>query len=626
MFGGVAARVRSLSISRPNWNRAPPTTSPHYGWADRVERAGGVDERQLRREEERSRRPVAIPVPNPAPGPINVRGDKGPSGLNEQSPMTTALQPPALVRRSTRASNRPSEVGARIATGHRSATSSPKIIEHKDIKRDGQAAPGSSKPGQAGTNGHRRHLSRVEKIAAVIQHVASLPWMSDSPVQTYYPPKEKAVVPPAKPFHVFDPAVPKRYQPPPPMPPCWYQPKPPKAKKSKEPKKPKKAESTKNPVAEDVGDRGFRLGGSEEEFEYPDYDDYMNYGYTGDTPTLQSDQPTEESETVYEPRMIQDISFAEYSMRPAYFPGPIKSTGLTTAPRYLAIQPVGPRPLQIMPPPEHEGSASTSGSSSSYGPIPSPLTTTHDYSLSRVNSQQARSQQARTPLFIPTDFPPPESYSAVTAIGPPLVIPSPRGAKAKGASTPNGKFGPLPGGYSPQPYSKHYEAYMPPKGQRISPNAYGPSPQELYDASPHAYAYGLSPPGVKPSAKDFGPSPQIPFGIPLKAAYGPSPQVPYGPSPQFLYGPPPGPYGPSPLAPYGPAPQGVYDPPPQDYSSYPHAFYAETPHYVWSWGAPPYAAMAGQIPPPPPIPGESPPPIPSPIATSTTRSRSSRHK
>lgn len=608
-----------------------------------------------------------MPVPNPAPGPIDVRGNNDPPGLDEQPPSTSSTaRSPGLVRRATRSSNRPSETGVRVATGHldRSTTSSPKVIEHKDLK---QGASGSSKPGQAGGPGHRRHLSRVEKIAAVIQHVTSLPFLADSPVETYYPPKDKEVVAPTEPFHAFDPSVPKRYRPPPPMPPCWYQPKSKKPKKPKKSKKPKMIEPTKAVVKTEVDPRGFAIGDSDEEFEYPDYDDYlyeeyMHGGYSVDTPTLQSDQPTEDSDTLYEhPRTIQDVGLADYSRRPAYFPGPIKSTGLTT-PRYPDVYPVGHRPLQIMPPPSpgHEGSGSSSGSS--YEPIPSPLTTAYDPVVS---------QYVRTPVVVPTDVPPSESQSAATPVGPPLIISSPKDAPKGILITSSGnKFGSLPGGYSPQPYSKHYEpAFVPPKGKKSSPRAYepsprayaptpkgyaptpkgyaptpkgyGPSPQALYGPPPQALfgpppqepygppsqelygslprGHGPSPQSIKPSSKDFGPSPKVPLGKPPKVPSGFSPPTPYGPSPQFPYElPPPGPYGPS--------PQALYGIPPQGYPSYPVAFYAETPQYVWSWGAPPYAGAPGQIPPPPPIPGESPPPIPSPIATSTARSRSSRHK
>ncbi|KAG9081710.1 hypothetical protein FS749_007454, partial [Ceratobasidium sp. UAMH 11750] len=162
LFRNVSARVRSLSLSRPNWSRAPPS-APTYGWAQRVEQAGGPDEKQRRRDEERSRRPVTIPVPNPAPGPIDVRGD------NDDVVGTSALQPPALVRRtSSRRAGPGGEKGARTALGHRSTTSSPTIIHEPRPTQSSGAGPSKSKG--AGPGG-RQHLSRVEKIAAVLQHV-----------------------------------------------------------------------------------------------------------------------------------------------------------------------------------------------------------------------------------------------------------------------------------------------------------------------------------------------------------------------------------------------------------------------------------------------------------------------
>ncbi|KAG8689997.1 hypothetical protein FRC11_014499 [Ceratobasidium sp. 423] len=668
---GLLARVRSLSMSRPNWNRSSPT----YGWAARVERAGGVDEAQRRRDEERSHRPVTMPVPNPAPGPIDVRGDDDSPGIGE-APPGVALKPPTLARRNTRSSNRPTE----RVRDERSVTSSPKIIDHKDIRKKGpQDMIGSLKPGQLGAYTRRRHLSRVEKIAAVIQHVTSLPFMADSPVDTYYPAKEKEILPPVEPFHAFDPTIPKRYLPPPPMPPSWYQPKPPKPKKTKQPKKLKKPDPVEMAIADD---RGFPLGPSDDEFTYPDYDYFPNDPYyTGETPTLQSDPPTtEESESFYDyPRMIQDINYAELPVRPAYFPAPIKSTGLSTVPHNPDPY---RRPLQIAATPYYDEYYS---SESSYGPIPSPLTTTYDPRLSRVPTPHAR-----TPLAITYPIPPPTSSGAVTAPGPPLVIPSPSG-QPKTVPTPASKFGPLPGGYSPHEHSfaKHYEAHVPSKGKKRSPKAkagpsprskYGPSPQALYEPSP----YGFGPPLRPPSNMKVRPSPQVPLGMSQQAPYGPPPPVAHGPSPGMAYDPSPNfaygfPYkpepqttwGPSPQAPYGmpqqgpvspspqvfyglpkqtpywsspqtayrPSPQvpydpGMYEPLVQGQPLYPYAFHAGggTPtyvdpikdQYVWGWGA--REIGPDGLPLPPPIPGESPPPIPSPIATVTSlsRSRSSR--
>ncbi|KAJ1307063.1 hypothetical protein OPQ81_008042 [Rhizoctonia solani] len=453
---GILARMRSLSMSRPNWNRVPPTASPMaYGWAARVERAGGVDDTQRRRDEERSHRPVTMPVPNPAPGPIDVRGDNDPPGIGEVPPPGVPLQPPALVRRNTRASNRPSE---RIRD-ERSATSSPKVIDHKEIRKKGpQDMIGSLKPGQLGAYTRGRHLSRVEKIAAVIQHVTSLPFMADSPVNTYYPAKEKEVVSSVEPYRMFDPRIPKRYRPPPPMPPSWYQPKPSKPKKTKQPPKLKKSDLNGMVIADD---RGFPLGPGDDEFTYPDYD-YSNYPYTADTPTLQSDPPTtEESDSFYDyPQMIQDIDYADLPVRPAYFPAPIKSTGLSTVPRNLDFH---PRPLQIAATPYYDDYSS---SESSYRPIPSPLMTDYDPQPSR-----APSQHGRIPLAITYPVPPPASSSAVTVPGPPLVIPSP-GGQLRTVPTPAGNLGPLPGGYSPldHPFAKHYEAApIPPKGKNVLP-------------------------------------------------------------------------------------------------------------------------------------------------------------
>lgn len=694
---GLMSRMRSLSISRPNWNRAPPAT---YGWAARVERSGGPDQTQRRREEERSHRPVTMPVPNPAPGPINVQGAALPPGVGEAPPPGVPLQPPKLTRRNTRSSNRPSE----LARDERSATSSPKVIAHKDIRKKGpQDMMGSLKPEQLGAYTRRRHLSRVEKIAAVIQHVTSLPFMSDTPVNTYYPPKEKEIIPPAEPYHAFDPTIPKRYLPPPPMPPSWYQPKPPKPKKTKEPKKPKKVEAVGGVGG--VGgmaianDRGFPIGPNDDEFNYPDYYEYSNDPYTGDTPTLQSDRlTTDESEYSYDqPRTIQGIDYTNLPIRPAYFPAPIKSTGLSTVPHNVNAY---HEPLRIANTPYYDDYYSSGDGESSYGPIPSPLTTTYDdydydydsdYEYDEHEHEHdrshAHSQQRRAPLAITYPVPPPASSSAVTAPGPPLVIPSPDG-QLKAKSTPASKLGPLPGGYSPHehPFAKHYEAHVPPTGKKRSPkkaagpsprSKHGPSPQAVYEPSP----YGFGPPLRPPSNMKIGPSPQVPSGVSpqfphgpppahrpspgtahnpspgfaygfpyepsLQKPWGPSPQAPYGappkgvgPSPQASYGfPKRGPYGPSPQTAYGPSPQVPYDPamygpPMQDQAQYAYAYYtaAGTPtyvdpikdQYVWGWGA--REIGPDGLPLPPPIPGEEPPPIPSPIATVTSiaRSRSSR--
>ncbi|CAE6395807.1 unnamed protein product [Rhizoctonia solani] len=666
---GIISRMRSLSISRPNWNRAPPT----YGWAARVERAGGADEAQWRRDEERSHRPVTIPVPKPAPGPVNVRDEADPPGVGEVPPASVPLHPPALGRRNTVSSNRPSE----RVRDERSATSSPKVIDHKDIRRKGpQDMIGSLKPGQLGAYTRRRHLSRVEKIAAVIQHVTSLPFMADSPVNTYYPAKEKETVPPVEPYHVFDPTVPKRYLPPPPMPPSWYQPKPPKAKKVKKVKQPK---NLKKPESGDIaiaGDRGFPLSPGEDEFTYPDYYEYSNDPYTGDTPTLQSDfTTTEESESFYDqPRLIQDIDYTNLPVRPAYFPAPIKSTGLSTVPQNHTY----PRPLPITDTAYYDDDYSSTESS------PEPASSLTEY---ESYSSHTPNQHARIPLAITYPVPPAASSSAMTAPGPPLVIPSPTGPP-RTKRTPAVKLGPLPGGYSPleQPFAKNYEAYVPSKGKKRSPKAtagpsprskHGPSPQAMYEPAP----YGYGPPLRPPSNMKVGPSPQAPFGVSPQfpydpAAYGPSPgtaydlspnpaygfpfkpspQTAWGPSPQAQYGMPPkghtGPspqalygfpqqasYGPSPQTAYGPSPQvpydpGMYGPPVQGQPPHSYAFHAGvgTPtyvdpikdQYVWGWGA--REIGPDGLPLPPPIPGESPPPVPSPIATVTSlaRSRASR--
>ncbi|CAE6436367.1 unnamed protein product [Rhizoctonia solani] len=701
---GIMSRMRSLSISRPNRNRAPPTT---YGWTARVERAGGVDEAQLRREEERSHRPVTIPVPNPAPGPINVQGGVNPPGVGEAPPKGVPLQPPALVRRNTVSSNRPSE---RVRE-ERSATSSPKVIDHKDIRKKGpQDMIGSLKPGQLGAYTRRRHLSRVEKIAAVIQHVTSLPFMADSPVNTYYPAKEKETVPPAEPYHVFNPTVPKRYLPPPPMAPSWYQPKPPKLKKVKQPKKSKKPDEGDVAI---VDDRGFPLGAGEDEFTYPDYYQYSNDPYTGDTPTLQSDFTTsEDSESFYDhPRLIQDMNYTDLPVRPAYFPAPIKSTGLSTVPQHN----IQPRPLPITDAAYHDDDYSSADYSSAdyssatyssanysadYSPTdytPTDYTPT-DYTSTRSSRElgssfteydqytpPSHSQHARIPLAITYPVPPPASSSAVTAPGPPLVIPSPHG-QPKTKRTPAAKLGPLPGGYSPleQPFGKNYDAHVPSKGKKRSSKTaagpsprskHGPSPQALYEPAP----YGYGPPLRPPSNMKVGPSPQVPFGVspqfaydpPPPAAYGPSPGTAYDPSPNIAYGfpykpspqptwgpsphapygkPPKGtgpspqtpygfpqqtPYGPSPQTAYGRSPQVPYDPgmygvPVQDQASHQYAFHARvgTPTYVdpikdqYVWGWGAREIGPDGLPLPPPIPGESPPPIPSPIATVTSLARS----
>ncbi|KAG9099855.1 hypothetical protein FRC07_010468, partial [Ceratobasidium sp. 392] len=244
----MSARVRSLSVSRPNWSRAPPTSGvPTYGWAQRVEQAGGPDLKQRRRDEAWSKRPMGIPVPNPAPGPIDVRGDRDEVG-------TSALQAPAL-----------------------------------------------------------------------------------------------AGAAPAEPFHMYDvpPSVPKRYRPPPPgLKAGWYQPKPPKPPKKKKKDKAKEPEGrkTKTNLGGVTGD--LTLDEFDDElFEYPDFDG----PYTGDTPTLQSDLYTDESD-------LGPVNVMDYPIRPAFFPGPIKSTGLTT--RTEPVEPVEAvgvarpgGPLRIMPPP-----------------------------------------------------------------------------------------------------------------------------------------------------------------------------------------------------------------------------------------------------------------------------------
>ncbi|CAE6481417.1 unnamed protein product [Rhizoctonia solani] len=587
---GIISRMRSLSISRPNWNRAPPAS---YGWAARVERAGGPDETQRRRDEERSHRPVNMPVPNPAPGPINVRGEPAPPGVGEAPPPGVPLQPPTLARRNTRSSNRPSE----LARDERSATSSPKVIDHNDIRKKGpQDMVGSLKPGQLGAYTRRRHLSRVEKIAAVIQHVTSLPFMADTPVKTYYPPKDKETIPPAEPYHAFDPTIPKRYLPPPPMPPSWYQPKPPKPKKTKQPKKPQKVELGGQMAIAD--DRGFPLGPNEDEFNYPDYYEYSNDPYTGDTPTLQSDRlTTDESEYSYDqPRtMMQGIDYADLPIRPAYFPAPIKSTGLSTVPQNVSTY---REPLRIANTPYYDDDY-YSTDESSYAPIPSPLTTTYDYDYDEPEYSHAPDQHGRAPLAITYPVPPPASSSAVTAPGPPLVIPSPPGGQPKTMPTPAGKLGPLPGGYSPHehPFAKHYNAYVPPTGKKRSPkkaagpsprSKHGPSPQALYEPSPH----GFGPPLRPPSNMKIGPSPQVPFGVspqfpygppppahgPPASAHGPSPGMAYGPSPGTAYDPSPGfaygfPYEPSQQTPWGPSPQAPYGVPPKGVGPSPQAAY-----------------------------------------------------
>ncbi|KAG8737118.1 hypothetical protein FRC10_008566 [Ceratobasidium sp. 414] len=551
LFRNVSARVRSLSVSRPNWSRAPPS-APTYGWAQRVEQAGGPDEKQKRRDEERSRRPVAIPVPNPAPGPIDVRGDN--DGVVEAS----ALQPPALVRRksSTRAGPG-SEKGARTALGHRSTTSSPTIIHQPRPTQTPGAGPSKSKGAEPGG---RRHLSRVEKIAAVLQHVASLPWMADTPVQTYYPPTDDAKVAdsknvPAEPFHTYSvpPSVPKRYRPPPvPLQAGWYQPKPPKSKKPKKPKAdmPKKTRTNLGGVGNDAALDDFE----DELFEYPDYDEYMNRAYTGDTPTLQSDAYTDESEPLYEhyyPRMIEGApgEVPVDPIRPAYFPGPIKSTGMTT--RVEERQPAR-APLQIMPPPgvmgpgygemgpghgemgsgygyEYDDSEYEEESESSRGPIPSPLTTSN----------------ARSPLWVTTD-----------GLPPPLVIP-----------TPTSRTAPIP--QPGQPYSRHYKAAAPNTEGPPLPGGYGPLPQvrgasaqgwglrggsaqgwgtrggsaQGWGPTVHARggsaqswgalpgrglsAQGWGPPGREPSAQGWGPPAREPGAPPREASaqgWGPPPR------------------------------------------------------------------------------------------------------
>ncbi|KAG8795183.1 hypothetical protein FRC12_017376 [Ceratobasidium sp. 428] len=377
LFRNMSARVRSLSVSRPNWSRAPPSHSPGgvptYGWARRVEQAGGEDTRQMRREEERARRGVAIPVPNPAPGPIDVRGDR-----DDVVEGTSALQAPALVRRKSSSRREPGtrpkpgtekDKPTRTAQGHRSSTSSPTIIVNP-------------KP-PAGT---RRHLSRVEKIAAVLQHVASLPFIADTPVKTYYPPTDadkladqKQAHAPTEPFHTYDvpPSVPKRYRPPPvTLQPCWYQPKPPKPpKKKKEKAKEGIGRKTKTNLGGIADMSGLTLDELDDElFEYPDYDDYADRIYTGDTPTLQSDEISDGGAGVM-------VNVMDYPIRPAFFPGPIKSTGLTTR-TVEAVEPVEEvgvarpgGPLRIMPPPGAMGPGNdptgmSPGPEMAYGDVP----------------------------------------------------------------------------------------------------------------------------------------------------------------------------------------------------------------------------------------------------------------
>ncbi|QRW17384.1 hypothetical protein RhiXN_05386 [Rhizoctonia solani] len=653
---GLIARMRSLSISRPNFTRAPPAPTA-YGWAARVEGAGGFDETQQRRDEERSHRPVTMPVPNPAPAPIDVRG-------GVEFPVLDEAPPPALLSQSSSLSIEP---GARILDD-RSGTSSPKVIDPKAIGKKGpQDMIGSIKPGQLGAYTRRRHLSRVEKIAAVIQHVAGLPFITDSPVKTYYPPKDKEVIPPVEPYRAFDKTVPKRYLPPPPMPPSWYQPKPPKPKKTKEPKKPKEPKESKQPKKlgppggiHIADDRGFPLDPSDNEFTYPDYDNpyyypESPYNWEGDTPTLQSDlTTTEESASYYEqPRPTAGIDFATLPVRPAFFPAPIKSTGLTTLPNQHAPY-YGP--LQIADSPyygdeddedydedeyeyeyEYEyDDDDYSPTESSHAPIPSPLTTAYDPRISRVPTLHAR-----TPLAITYPIPAPESSSAFTAPGPPLVIPSPTAqlqvastaapaaAPAAASASANARLGPLPGGYSSseQPFAKHYDAYVPPKDkkQKRSPKESsgmssrskdGPSPRSKPGPSPLSKSgpSPLSRPGQPPLSKHGpsprskpGPSPQVlyepspyGFGPPLRppsnmkiglssrAPAGPvgvSSQPPYGPSAPATHRPSPGTsYGPSPEMSYGPSPGMSYGPSPgMSYGPSPGMSYGPSPNIPYGF-------------------------------------------
>ncbi|KAF8751790.1 hypothetical protein RHS01_08404 [Rhizoctonia solani] len=624
---GLIARMRSLSISRPNFARAPPL----------LHRMAGPLE---------SHRPVTMPVPNPAPAPIDVRG-------GVEFPVLDEAPPPALLSQSSSLSIEP---GARILDD-RSGTSSPKVIDPKAIGKKGpQDMIGSEACSTRGVYSAKTSVpSRKDcgcdptcRRSAFYHRLASVSCLRQD--------------------------CPKRYLPPPPMPPSWYQPKPPKPKKTKEPKKPKGPKESKQPKKlgppggiHIADDRGFPLDPSDNEFTYPDYDNpyyypESPYNWEGDTPTLQSDlTTTEESASYYEqPRPMVGIDFATLPVRPAFFPAPIKSTGLTTLPNQHAPY-YGP--LQIADSPYHGDEDDEdydedeyeyeyeyeyddddySPTESSHAPIPSPLTTAYDPRISRVPTLHAR-----TPLAITYPIPAPESSSAFTAPGPPLVIPSPTAqlqvtstaapAASASAST-NTRLGPLPGGYSSsdQPFAKHYNAYVPPKDkkQKRSPKESsgmssrskdgpsprskpgppplsksgpsplsrpgqpplskpgpsprskpGPSPQVLYEPSP----YGFGPPLRPPSNMKIGPSsraPAGPVGVASQPPYGPtapathrpSPGTSYGPSPEMSYGPSPGmSYGPSPGMSYGPSPGMSYGPSP----NVPYGFpYKPSPQTAW---------------------------------------------
>ncbi|KAG9087345.1 hypothetical protein FRC06_002583 [Ceratobasidium sp. 370] len=599
LFRNVSARVRSLSVSRPNWSRAPPS-APTYGWAQRVEQAGGPDEKQKRRDEERSRRPVTIPVPNPAPGPIDVRGD------GDDVAGASALQPPALVRRKSSTRAGPGgEKGARTALGHRSTTSSPTIIQQSP-----GAGPSKSKGAEPGG---RRHLSRVEKIAAVLQHVASLPWMADSPVQTYYPPTDDAKLAdlkqaPAEPFHTYSvpPSVPKRYRPPPvPLQPGWYQPKQPKPKKPKKPKddKPKKTKTNLGGVGNDSGLDDFE----DELFEYPDYDEYMNRAYTGDTPTLQSDAYTDESEPLYEhyyPRMIQGAA-------PTIPPGQPYSRHYEAAAPSTEGPPLpgGYRPLPQVRGASAQGWGPRGDSAQGWGALPG-----------RGTSAQGWGLPGRGPSA--QGWGPPARGLSAQGWGPPAREPGapPREASAQGWGPPPRKASSQ--GWGPparEPFAQGWGSPAESEWQE-SEQEWGPEWGPTPDRTPRAHEFPVPPTGLPPG-----------YGVSPQAGYGPSPQTGWGPSPQIPLGRPPAGYGPSPQSAYGPSPQFAYEPSPQTgygpspqlYSAYPYGYY---PQPIWD----PYGvAPRGKnfhITDSPPHRGDSPPPIPSPIATSIARSRSSRRR
>ncbi|QRV74404.1 Tyrosine-protein phosphatase non-receptor type 23 [Ceratobasidium sp. AG-Ba] len=472
LFRNVSARVRSLSVSRPNWARAPPT----YGWAQRVEQAGGQDERQMRRDEERAHRPVTIPVPNPAPGPIDVKREDDPE-LAAAEGATTALQAPALVRRKSSTRRDDTVKAGRMALGHRSTTSSPTIIPQAQTTGAGPSS-------KHGPGGRRRHLSRVEKIAAVLQHVSSLPLFAETPVQTYYPrtdkdkiEDQKAKAIPAEPFHTYNvpPSVPKRYQAPPvPLPTGWYQPKQPKPKKPK--KDNKKSRKTMTNLGGVAGDSSLDLDFSDE-FEYPDFD---NYGYTGDTPTLQSD----ESSLFYEqvnPKMIEG---APYSIRPAFFPGPIKSTGLTTHGRDEEDESRGPLRIMPAPPPGEEFDPGVGGFEPGVGgfmpgmgPGLAPIPGAYGYYDDNYDDDDYESESSRGPI--------PSTLTPSGTGAPPLVIPTPTGRHPAM---------PFPMPEPGQPFARYYEAAPGAEQAPPLPGGYGPS----------ASAQGWHPAEPRPSAQEWG--------------------------------------------------------------------------------------------------------------------------